>query len=130
MDAKTKAGSGRQRVAVLGASSKPERYSNKAVVMLKERGHEVLPVHPVEATIEGLRVYGGLASIPGPIDTVSVYVGPRNVGPMIPEIVAARPGRVILNPGAESEELERALTASGIPVLKACTLVLLTTGQF
>jgi uncharacterized protein len=35
-----------QRVAVLGASHKPERYSNQAVRMLKEYGHTVIPVTP------------------------------------------------------------------------------------
>ena len=31
-------------VVVLGASPKPERYSNQAVVMLKDHGYEVIPV--------------------------------------------------------------------------------------
>jgi hypothetical protein len=37
---------------------------------------------------------------------------------------------VILNPGAESRELERALHDARIPYEHACTLVLLRTGQF
>ncbi len=46
----------KERVVVLGASPNPERYSYKAVCMLLEHGHEVVPVHPVADKIEGLPV--------------------------------------------------------------------------
>ncbi|HUZ18802.1 MAG TPA: CoA-binding protein [Spirochaetia bacterium] len=119
-----------ERVAVLGASKKPDRYSNKAVLLLKEHGHNVVPVHPVEKQIEGLNVAPSLREIGGSVDTLTVYVGPHHIAPLIDEIVALRPGRVILNPGTESSQLESALTENGIPYLEACTLVLLKTGQF
>jgi hypothetical protein len=45
-------------------------------------------------------------------------------------ILALKPGRVILNPGTESPDLEQALSDAGIPWLHACTLVMLRTGQF
>jgi len=119
-----------KRVVVLGASKKPERYSHKAVVMLKEYGHEVVPVHPVEEEIEGVPVAHDLGEIRAEVDTLSVYVGPQHLAPMIPSILALKPKRVILNPGAESAELEAALKDSGIPYLEACTLVMLRTNQF
>jgi predicted CoA-binding protein len=120
----------KERVVVLGASKKPERYSNKAVVQLKAHGHTVVPVHPTEQTIEGLPVSPSLDAIHGPIDTLTVYVGPQHISPMIADIVSLRPGRVILNPGTESEALKAALLENHIPYLEACTLVLLSTGQF
>ena len=64
------------------------------------------------------------------VHTLTVYVGPHHIVPLIDDIVAARPRRVILNPGTESEELQRTLNEHGIPWLQACTLVLLATGQF
>ena len=118
------------RVAVLGASPKPDRYSNLAVRTLQEHGYTVIPVHPAHDEIEGLQVAPRIGSIPGHVDTLTVYVGPRNVEPLIEEIVALRPGRVIFNPGAESPALERRLQEEGIPYLEACTLVMLSTGQF
>ena len=72
----------------------------------------------------------GLGEIARPLDTVTVYVGPAQIEPMIAEIVAARPKRVILNPGTESSQLEAALEAAKIPFVEACTLVMLSTGQF
>jgi len=117
-------------VAVLGASPKKERYSNRAVCELKARGYDVVPVNPGQTVIEGLPAVASLAAIDRPIDTLTIYVSPAHIGPLVSEIVAARPGRVIMNPGAESPELTQALEQAGIPVFAACTLVLLSTGQF
>ena len=118
------------QVAVLGASRKPQRYSNRAVRALKQHGYRVVPVNPAHAEVEGLAAAPSLAEVGGTVDTLTVYIGPRHVGPLIDDLVAARPRRVILNPGSESAELEGALDRSGIPWLAACTLVLLATGQF
>lgn len=117
-------------VAVLGASPNPERYANKAIRMLRSHGHEVVPVHPGHTTIEGLNVSPSLAEVGKAVDTVTVYVGPAHIGPLIPGIVALRPRRVIANPGAESAELKKQAAAAGIEYLEACTLVLLQTKQF
>ena len=117
-------------VAVLGASRKPHRYSNQAVAALKAHGYRVTPVNPAYDEIEDLPVARSLAELPRGIHTLTVYVGPYHLRPMIEEIVALRPQRVILNPGTESAELQRALDDAGIRYLEACTLVLLATGQY
>lgn len=117
-------------VAVLGASANPERYSNKAIRSLLAAGHTVFPVNPAGGVIEGLQVYRTLADLPAPVHTITVYVGPQNVVPLVPAIVAARPVRVIANPGAESMMLKAAVMAARIEYLEACTLVLLSTKQF
>ena len=118
------------RVAVLGASRKRQRYANRALRALRQHGYQVVPVTPAHDEVEGLPAAARLAEVRGRLDTVTVYVGPRHIGPLIDDLVAARPRRVILNPGTESAELERALEQHRIPYLEACTLVLLATGQF
>lgn len=117
-------------VAILGASKKAERYSNRAFHMLRDNGHDVIPVHPVLGELEGVPVAASLTEIDRPVHTLTVYVGPRHIGPEIDAILALRPERVILNPGTESPELMAALDKAGISYLEACTLVLLSTGQF
>ncbi len=117
-------------VVVLGATPKRERYANQALRLLLEHGYRVTPVHPKIAEIEGLPVAPSLADIDEPIHTLTLYVGPARLTPMIPQIVAARPGRVIFNPGTECPPLQEALDQAGIPWEEACTLVLLRTGQF
>lgn len=116
--------------AVLGASPKADRYSHMAQKKLMEKGYEVIPVNPAYQEILGKACTPTLRDITKPVDTVTVYIGPGHIGPSIPDIVDLAPRRVILNPGTESRELKDALTTAGIPYLEACTLVLLSTGQY
>lgn len=118
------------RVVVLGASSKPDRTSFSAVQQLLSAGHEVIPVHPAEKEILGIKVVSDLKEVKKPVHTLTVYVGPDRIVPTIPAIVALKPERVIMNPGAESQELSEALEEADIPFEEACTLVLLRTHQF
>ncbi len=121
---------GKRSVVVLGASAKRERHSNKAVRLLKSEGFRIIPVHPALETVEGIPVIASLGEIREPVDTLTLYVGPDHALEMSDAIVALRPGRVIFNPGTETPELQKKLAAAGIPFLDACTLVLLSTGQF
>lgn len=117
-------------VAVLGASANPERYSYKAVKRLQEAGHNVFPVHPSGKPIDGLTCYKLPEDIPEPIDTVTLYLGERNSTPLIDSILALRPRRVIINPGAENDELARRCGEAGIEIEEACTLVMLRLNRF
>lgn len=118
------------RVVVLGASNKPHRFSNKAIRLLLEYGYHVIPVHPRLENIEGLAVKHDLHHISETIDTLTLYIGPERSLPMLDDILALEPARVIFNPGTESEELELALYHHDIPFVKDCTLVMLEQGRF
>lgn len=118
------------QVVVLGASNKPHRYAYKALKMLQEYGYHVLPVHPKLETIDGLVVKHDLSQISSSIDTLTLYIGPQRIAPLIEEIVKLNPARVILNPGTESNELELALVHNDIPFVKDCTLLMLEHGRF
>ena len=119
-----------ERVVVLGASDNPMRYSNQAIRMLLSHGHNVVPVHPRAAIIDGVPVVHRLADIDGPVDTLTLYLRPSRSEPLTPEILELAPGRVIFNPGTESRPLQARLTDAGIPYQEACTLVLLQSGHF
>lgn len=119
-----------ETVAVLGASPEPERYSHRAVRLLQEKGHRVIPVNPGQSHIDGLPVARTLADIQEPVDTVSLYVSPDRLAQVIPGLIALKPSRVIFNPGSEDDALAAQLMAAGIACEAACTLVLLRTGQF
>ena len=120
----------KQTVVVLGASPKPERYSNQAICLLKKQGHQVIPVHPAIKEIAGLPVAASLADIDRSVDTLTLYVSPINSTPLINAILSLNPTRVIFNPGTENPALRTALKEQGIQEEDACTLVLLNTGQF
>ena len=120
----------KETVVVLGANPKPERYSNQAIRMLREHGHQVVPVHPLLRLIEGLPVAQDLSCIREKVNTLTLYVNPEKGKRLLEDMVDLKPDRVIMNPGTESDEIEQRLISKGIPVLRACTLVLLRTGQF
>lgn len=117
-------------VAVFGASNNQDRYSFQAVRMLAVNQYGVFPVHPSAKPVDGHICYPSLAAIPEPLDTITVYLSEKNSTPLIEEIIACHPRRVILNPGAESAMLTSRCRAAGIQVLEACTLVLVRTGLF
>ncbi len=118
------------RVAVLGASPKEDRYSFKAIMMLKEYGHRPIPVHPSGHVVDGEASLKSLDEIAEPVDTLTMYVGPEISKGELERILKLKPRRVIFNPGAENDDLVPQLQAAGIEVVQACTLVMLRTGQF
>ncbi|HRU39135.1 MAG TPA: CoA-binding protein [Candidatus Goldiibacteriota bacterium] len=120
----------KKRVVVLGASNKPERYSHQAVEALDAAGFEVIPVNPALKEILGKKVAGSLTSISGEVDTVTLYLGPERLKPLIDDIIRLKPRRVISNPGTETREMRDAAEKAGILYIEACTLVMLRTGQF
>jgi len=125
----------RRPVAILGASPKSDRYSHMAQMRLMDAGYTVLPVNPAYSEVEGIMaldnvVEAAAAAGPDGLDTLTLYLGPKHSEPMIDDIIAARPRRVIFNPGTESHHVQIALDKSGIPWMKACTLVLLSTNQY
>ena len=120
----------KETVAVVGASRKPDRYSNKAILKLIAAGHTVIPVNPVETEIEGLKVSSSLKDIAGKIDTVTMYVNPVQGEKLVDDLLRINPSRVIFNPGSESKTMIDKLSAAGVKCMKACTLVLLSTNQF
>lgn len=64
-----------RRIALIGASAKPDRPSYHVMAYLLAAGFEVIPVNPGIAgtTLQGQRVYATLDEVPGPIDMVDVF---------------------------------------------------------
>ena len=118
------------RVAVLGASPKEDRFSFKAVHLLKEYGHEPIPVHPAGHVVDGVPGLKSLDDIKDPVDTLTMYVGPDISDKELDRILRLRPRRVIFNPGSENYALAEKLKGAGIEVVQACTLVMLKTSLF
>lgn len=119
-----------ERVVLVGASDRPERYAHQALLELRAHGHSVVPVHPRLTAVEGLPVVADLSQVGGPVDTVTLYVGPAISAGLADELLRLRPHRVIFNPGTENPGLQARLAAAGIAAQEACTLVLLRTGQY
>lgn len=117
-------------VAVIGASENPKRVSHLSVQRLLAAGHEVVPVNPRGGVVSGLPVLVSLRDADCTIDTVTMYVAPQHQAAVIDDLVALSPRRIIFNPGSENPTAYPLLRSAGIDIEEACTLVLLSTGQF
>ena len=119
----------KNKTLVLGASENPDRYSNKAILKLLSKGKEVVAIGKIKGAVNGVEIE--TQQVPSDdIDTVTLYLNPLHQKPYYDYIVSLKPRRIIFNPGAENEELERIAAKEGIDVLEACTLVMLSTGQY
>ena len=117
-------------VVILGASEKEDRYANKAQLRLARHGYPVLPISPTGKTILGVPSVKNISEIKEPVDTVTLYVGPKILATLINDLITLKPRRVIFNPGTEDIDLQNQLEQAGIHTVEACTLVLLSTDQF
>lgn len=114
---------------VLGASENPERYSYKVIKRLVALEEEVIAVGIKEGEIDGVKIQIGTPHIDN-IDTVTMYVGAKNQPSYYDYILSLKPKRIIFNPGAENPELADLAKKNGIEVLEACSLVMLSVGNY
>ena len=119
-----------EAVVILGASPRQDRYAFRAFEMLREYGHQPIPVNPTYGEVMGERCYPSIKDVAQTIDTVTIYLAKRRSDSLIDEIVSAKPRRIIMNPGAENSSLARRAKAAGIEVVEGCTLVMLRSGRF
>jgi len=115
--------------AIIGASPKPERYAYLATSRLKKYGHTIYPVGIHGGTIEGEPILTDKPQLKD-IHTVTLYVGPQNQGAWTDYILSLHPKRIIFNPGTENPEFEKKASEKGIECIEACTLVMLSIGDY
>ena len=118
-----------KKTLVLGASANPTRYSYLAVNKLREHMHPVVAIGRKTAIVADIPVQSETSPIQD-LDTVTMYLNPLNQKNYYDFILDQHPKRVIFNPGAENLEFEKILQEKGIQTVEACTLVLLSTGQY
>lgn len=117
------------KTLVLGASPKPDRVSNQAVHRLLRAGHEPVPVGVREGEIAGIPILTGTPDVPE-VDTLTLYLNPQRQEPLYDYMLSLRPRRIIFNPGTENPALAKLAHEHGIEVEVACTLVMLSLGQY
>jgi len=118
-----------KKTLVIGASNNPDRYAYKAAEKLLTYDHDIELVGLRPDVIFGRTIDTEKKMYTG-IDTVTLYIGPKNQPDYYEYVASLKPKRVIFNPGTENHEFEQLLKSHGIEVEIACTLVLLGTGQY
>jgi predicted CoA-binding protein len=118
-----------KKTLVIGASTKPERYSNMAIRKLINYNHETVAFGMREGEEAGVVIDTELKQYKN-IDTVTLYLNPKRQDQYYNYIIDLNPKRVIFNPGTENPKFYSLLKDNNIDFEVACTLVLLSTNQY
>ena len=118
-----------KKTVVLGASENPARYSYLAVNRLSAHNHPVVAIGKKAGKVGDTPIITEHPNIEN-VDTVTLYLNEQHQKEYYDYIFSLHPKRIIFNPGAENDELAEMAAAKGIQPMEACTLVLLSTGQY
>lgn len=119
----------KKKTLVLGASENPSRYSYLAINKLRANGHPVVAIGKKAGKVNDTTITTEHETEED-IDTVTLYLNEQNQKQYYDYILSLHPKRIIFNPGTENEELASLAEQQGIQPMEACTLVLLSTGQY
>ena len=114
-----------KRFAVVGASANRDKYGNKVLRVYQQNNREVVPVNPGGGEIEGLESYPDLASVPGPIDGVSIITPPKVTEQAVAQALSLGIKNIWMQPGAESPAAIELAEQAGANVIAGgpCILV-------
>lgn len=118
-----------KKTLIIGASTNPSRYANIAANRLVGAGHDIVNIGLRSGEVAGVEIETK-GDVYTDVDTVTLYVGPARQPEYYDYILDTKPKRIIFNPGTENPELEQLAQDAGIEPIRACTLVMLSTGQY
>ena len=108
-------------VAIVGASSDPERPSFRVVRYLSKHGYNVIPVNPNEREILGMTCYPNLSSIPEKVEVVDIFRKSEAVMPIVEEAIRIGAKAIWMQEGVINEEAAaRARDAGLLVVMDKC----------
>lgn len=119
----------KKKTLVLGASDNPARYSYLAIQRLRSHGHPVVAIGRKQTRVNDVPIEKEKKDHEE-VDTVTLYLNQDHQKEYYDYILSLNPKRIIFNPGAENEELSELAKKNNIQPLEACTLVMLSTGQY
>ena len=118
-----------KRTLIIGASSNPSRYSFLAAQKLKSFGHQILLIGRRAGFALSEEIHSEKIKW-NDVDTVTLYINPLHQPDYYDYIISLNPKRVIFNPGTENPQFENILISKNIVPIEACTLVLLSIGEY
>jgi hypothetical protein len=118
-----------KKTVILGASDNPARYSYLALRKLVAHNHPVIAIGKKDGKVDGVSIQKDHIS-EGGVDTVTLYLNPRNQVEYYDYILDLKPKRIIFNPGTENDDLIQKARENDIEPFIGCTLVMLSTGQY
>ena len=108
-------------IAMVGASSNPDKASHGIMRKLQRAGYRVIPVNPRETEVLGERAYASLVDVPERIDIVDVFRRPDDTPAIADEAVTIGAKALWLQTGISNEDAAARAKAGGLMVvMDAC----------
>jgi predicted CoA-binding protein len=104
-------------IAMVGASSNPEKASYGIMQKLQKAGYRVIPVNPRETEILGERSYPSLIDVPERVDIVDVFRRPEDAPSIADDAVTIGAKALWLQEGIVSEDAAARAQAGGLIVV-------------
>ena len=107
------------RIALVGASAKPERPSHRVLQFLLDEGYEVLPINPGLAgqKLLGQTVYASLADLPTSVDMADIFRDAASLPEATQDVVAAGIPAIWTQLGVVHTEAERTGLDAGLQMV-------------
>jgi len=122
---------GNTKILILGASTNPARFSYIAANALSGKGYDIVPVGLRPGVVNGKSILD-IRKRPqvDDVDTIALYMNPKNQSAYLEYILGLDPRRIIFNPGTENNVLIDMAEKQGVKVVLDCTLVMLRSDYF
>ena len=107
------------RIALVGASAKPERPSHRVMQFLLDEGYEVIPINPGLAgqSLLGQTVYASLADLPTSVDMADIFRDAASLPEATQDVVAAGIPAIWTQLGVVHTEAERTGLDAGLQLV-------------
>ena len=110
-----------RKIALVGASPKPERDANEVMRYLLEKGYKVYPVNPRYEEVLGRKCYPSVLDIPDEVEIVDLFVRPEFTMEYVEQAIKKGAKVVWFQFGTFNEEaFKRAMEAGLITVAHRC----------
>ena len=108
-----------KRIALVGASAKPERPSHRVMKFLLDEGYEVIPINPGLAgqKLLGQSVLASLADLPTSVDMADIFRDAASLPEVTQEVVDAGIPAIWTQLGVVHSEAEHTAVDAGLQVV-------------
>jgi len=108
-------------IAMVGASSSPDKPSHGIMKKMLGAGYHVIPVNPRETEVLGQKAFASLRDITEKVDIVDVFRRAEDTPPIADEAVAIGAKAIWLQSGITNDETARRAQTGGLmAIMDAC----------